>query len=271
MVRRPADERTADSPVFEKQKAAGAVRVLGLARAEAGLADERRLLVAEDAGDRHTRDRLGARQAIPLAARPDQGQHPAGDLECGEQLRIPVQRVQVHQLRPARVGHVGNVKTTVGTARQVPHQERVDVAEQCVSALGQLARLANVVEDPADLQAAEVAGKRQARARPEELDTRPLDVTRQVLRDARVLPDECVTQRLARTPIPHDCRFALVRDADSGQVARFQPARPKGTGDHRLRVAPDLGRVVLHPAGLRIDLSHARAETRRRCVWTRRR
>ena len=39
-----------------------------------------------------------------------------------------------------------------------------------------------------------------------------------------------------------------------GKVAGRQPAFASAPDDHALRVAPDLGRIMLDPAGLRIDL-----------------
>ena len=48
--------------------------------------------------------------------------------------------------------------------------------------------------------------------------------------------------------------LALVRDADRGEVAGRSPARQRLGRDAGLR-GPDLGRVVLDPAGLRKDLA----------------
>src|SRR5436853_307969 len=53
---------------IQQQEASGAVRVLRLAGPEAGLSDEGRLLIAEDAADRDAVDRLDARLAVLLAA-----------------------------------------------------------------------------------------------------------------------------------------------------------------------------------------------------------
>ena len=55
-------------------------------------------------------------------------------------------------------------------------------------------------------------------------------------------------------PVPHDGGFALVGDADGGEVARPQSALLQRLGDDFAGAAPDLVGVVLHPSGLRIDL-----------------
>ena len=53
MVSRPNFESTVFSPVFISMEAAGAVGVLRFSWLEAGLADQRGLLIAEIAGDRN--------------------------------------------------------------------------------------------------------------------------------------------------------------------------------------------------------------------------
>jgi len=108
-----------------QQETAGAVGVLGLADLEAGLADERGLLVTEDARDRHSLHGFQVRLAVRLARRPDCGQHGAGDAERAEQVRVPVELLQVHQLSAAGVGAVGDVEP----AGQMPDQKGVDGAE----------------------------------------------------------------------------------------------------------------------------------------------
>src|SRR5205809_937141 len=62
-----------------EQEAAGAVGVLRVAAGEARLAEQRRLLVAEDAGDRPPADRRAGRLAIGLAGGADLRQQSARD------------------------------------------------------------------------------------------------------------------------------------------------------------------------------------------------
>jgi len=49
--------------------------------------------------------------------------------------------------------------------------------------------------------------------------------------------------------LPHDRRFALVRDTDRHEIACAQPARGKGRASHIDRRSVDLVRIVLHVAG----------------------
>ena len=84
------------APVFMQHEAAGAVGVLGHAGLEAGLAEERGLLVAGDAGDRDRRaeqTRLGL--AIDLARRAHLRQHRARHAEELQQLVVPSPAVDV--------------------------------------------------------------------------------------------------------------------------------------------------------------------------------
>ena len=125
----------------EQQEVAGAVRVLGLAHREAGLAEERRLLVAEVAGDGDALDRRRAAASPYTCARAlDLGEHRPRHADGVEQLLVPVLGRQVHQHRAAGVGDVGDVQAAVGAAGEVPDDPGVHVAEQQVARLGALAR-----------------------------------------------------------------------------------------------------------------------------------
>ena len=72
---------------------------------------------------------------------------------------------------------------------------------------------------------------------------------------AAILPDDRVVDGLAGGPVPHQRGLALVGDADGGDVRR----RQAGLGERLARGGElrreDLLRIVLHPAGLRIDLA----------------
>src|SRR5262249_41705181 len=68
---------------------------------------------------------------------------------------------------------------------------------------------------------------------------------------AAALPDDGVEDRAPALAVPDHRGLALVGEADRGDLG--------GVGDdlaeHLERRLPDLVRVVLHPAGLRIDLA----------------
>ncbi len=191
-----------------QQEAAGAVGILGLARREACLAHKRRLLVSEDPGNRHAvcGSEHGGRWR-------DARQHGARDAECGEQHVVPIQRREVHQLRAAGVGDVRQVQTG-----EVPQQPTVDRAEREVACLRASARIGHVVEQPAQFQRAEVAGKRQAGLRAKPVLAAGARVLRHQRIHARVLPDDRVVHRRAGGAVPQQRGLALVGDADRGEV-----------------------------------------------------
>jgi hypothetical protein len=60
--------------------------------------------------------------------------------------------------------------------------------------------------------------------------------------------------RLARLAIPQHGRLALIRDPDPRDVGRGQPGLPERFLCGLQLRRPNLGRVVLHPAGVGKDL-----------------
>ena len=76
-----------------QQKTAGAIRVLGLAGAEAGLAHQRRLLIAQNARDGNAPHGFESGLAVRLAARRDARQNAPRDAERAQQFRVPIERL----------------------------------------------------------------------------------------------------------------------------------------------------------------------------------
>ena len=70
-------------------------------------------------------------------------------------------------------------------------------------------------------------------------------------RGAAVLPDERVMDGLARLRVPGDHRLALVGDPDRVHLGALDPRVDDRLYGDPSRYLPDLGRVVLDPAGLR--------------------
>src|SRR4029077_10930500 len=215
-------------PGVEQHEVAGAVGVLGFARCKTGLPEEGRLLIAEvrahgyDAADRTIRLRLPV--DLLIARRPDLGQHGPRDLDLAQQLRVPIQRLEVHQHGARRVAVVGAVRPTLGPTRQPPDDPGIDVAEQKVPTLGRRAGARNVVEDPLDFRPGEIGGDdKTGLALDQWLDT----VVDQLLTDvdrARVLPHDRVVDRLPGLLLPDHRGLALVGDADARDLVGLDPA-----------------------------------------------
>src|SRR5262249_49613870 len=138
----------------QQEEAARPVRVLRHARLDAALAEERRLLIAGDAGDRDRRAEHVGRRLAERAARGQDGREDVrGHVEEAEERRIPGLRVDVEEERARRVGGIGRVPPAAG---ELPEEPGVDRAEAELAGRRPLARAADVVEHPADLRAGEV-------------------------------------------------------------------------------------------------------------------
>ncbi len=239
----------------EEHEVAGAVGVLGRADVEARLPEGRRLLVAEDAGDRDVDEDARLARAVDLGRRADLGQHRERDADRLGGRGVPVEGAQVHQQGARGVRDVGDVDAAVARAPgEVPQQPRVDGAEEQLPGLGARAGALDVVEDPARLGPGEVRRERQPGHVLEAFDAA---VAGELVADrlrAGVLPDDGVVDRLAGRPVPHDGRLALVGDADSRDVGGVEVGLAECPTDDGAGVLPDLHGVVLDPARAREDL-----------------
>ncbi len=114
-------------------------------------------------------------------------------------LRIPFEGSDIHQLRAARIGDVGDVAAAGG---QVPDEPAVDGAEQDVAGGGFFAGARNGIEKPAQLQAGEVARQRKAGLVAQAVVAA---VARELGDDGihpRILPDEGIVQGLSGASCP---------------------------------------------------------------------
>src|SRR5207237_1136317 len=197
---------------------------------------------------------VGLPVELLVARRPDLPQYRPRHLDLAEELRIPVERLEVHQHRARGIAVVGDVRPTLGPAGQPPDDPGIDVAEEQVAALGRSTGARDVVEDPLDLRPREVGGHDQSGLG---LDGRLDAVVDQLLTDvdgAGVLPDDGVVNRLAGLLLPDHGGLALVGDADARELVGLDAFLLHRALDHALRLLPDLHRVVLDPTGLGINL-----------------
>src|SRR5262249_16189178 len=158
------------------------------------------------------------------------------------------------QLGSAGVGNIGDVCTTLAGAREVPDEERINVAKKKITCFCGGPGAFDMLENPADFQTTEIRRKWQARFAAESVLPARFCELSNIICDSCVLPYQGICHGLAGFAIPHDGGFPLISDSDRGQVPR-----PEARFRHRLRdycacVLPDLLRIVLDPAGLRVDL-----------------
>src|SRR6185295_6172878 len=229
----------------EQQEAAGAVGRLGHARREAGLAEQRRLLVARDPGDRERRvEQPRCRRAIDPAVLVNLRQDRIGHAEQCAQLGVPAVGANREQRGAAGVGDVGGVDRAAG---QPPQEEAVDRAERELAARRALPRPGDMVEHPGDLGGREIGVEQQAGpVADQRLRAVGLEPGAAPAR-ASVLPDDGAMDRFAGCAVPHHRGLALVGDSDRRDSADVDSGeRLPGDGE---RVAPDVLGVVLDPAG----------------------
>ena len=224
----------------------GAVGVLRHARLEAGLPEERGLLIAGDAahgnGESGSRIRVGDPEAA--TARAHFRQAALRHAERLAELARPGQLTDVVEQRAARVRRVGGVHPTAGEPVQDP---RVDRAEREVRP----GLDAAFPQQPGELRGREVRVEHEPGAPSNERLQARLAVRVAVGGGSAVLPDDGAVHRSPGRAAPHDDRLTLVRDAD----ARHGLARGRGRrGDLRKRGegrGPDLLGIVLDPTRLR--------------------
>jgi len=237
-----------------QQEAASAVGVFGFAGFETSLADKGGLLIAENPGDGHVFYVRFFRESVIFAAGANCRKHGSRDSEGVEKFLVPGQCLEIHQLRAAGIGNIGDVDAALGTAGEVPEQEGVNVAENGVVGLGEFADTFYIFENPANLEATEICGEGQAGLGAKTVLTSGLCQLRDVIGDAGVLPDESVCEGLAGFAIPDDGGFALIGDADRGQVLGLEISFRHRFEYHFAGTLPDFFRVVFDPTGLGINL-----------------
>ena len=137
---------------------------------------------------------------------------------------------------------------------QVVYEETVHRARTQLAAFRSLPRARDLLQNPLHLCAGKIRVRHQARAltngRFHPLAQKPLHQRR----GAATLPNDRSAYGLARLPIPHERGFALIGDADGGDIPHVHPG-----SFHRRAQRLDLRMqnvhgIVLHPARARINL-----------------
>ena len=117
---------------------------------------------------------------------------------------VPVERREIHELRAAGIGDIGDVKAALVSAGQVPDQPAVDVAEQRVAGLRPSRARRAHYPGARQLEAGEIAGERQAGLGAEAVLAAVAGEMRDEPIGARVLPDQRVVQRFAGGAVPQE-------------------------------------------------------------------
>ena len=154
----------------------------------------------------------------------------------------------------AGVGDVGDVESAIGAAGKVPGEKGIDRTENYFTGFGLLPDARHMLQQPADLQAAEIGAERKSGLAAKTIRPALAGKFGDVVIDARVLPDQRVGHGLAGFPVPEDGSLTLVGDADRGQIGSAKVAAFQSLRNDVLGGPPDFLGIVLHPSRLRINL-----------------
>ena len=228
------DRRIAD---IHHHRGAGAVGGLGHAWAMATLPEQRRMAVAEYAGDGN------AAVAAEIAVRAENGlgHERGGDAEQVEQLRAPCQRAQLHQLRAAGVGGVGEVFA----AGEAVNEVTVNGAQAQFTLFSARFQILPLRKEGTHLACGEVGREVEPGDLMDALGMRRQFPAGRLA--AHILPDDGRADRFSAGGVPQNSGLALVGDGDGGDVLRA--CLVDEVVDERLYVVPDLRGIVFNAAG----------------------
>ena len=139
-------------------------------------------------------------------------------------------------------------------AGQVPNQPGVHRTEQKIAGFRQLCRLRNILQYPADFCRGKIRIYRQSCLFAEHIFQPLLLQGIAVRRSPAALPYNRRTNRPAAAFIPKHSRFPLVRNANRRNLRRGNTLLFQHSPRRFQLCLPNLRRIMLHPAGLRIIL-----------------
>ena len=224
---------------YRQREGAGAKRDLGLPRTETAVAEQRGLLI-DDAC--HQRNPTAFRNTEPADGRAYRGQQFHRHTKQPAQVSVPFPGGEIHQTGARGGDDIGGIFSA-----QPVEEKCIAGAKPQSPALRKGRRSRHVIQNPAQFRRRKIRIKRQPGALQRErfraLGLKPVDDTL----GAVVLPDDGVAHRRAAVGVPGDDGLALIGDASRADVSRAVE-----TAFHRRE---QFARIVLNPAGLRIDLT----------------
>ncbi|GBD36932.1 hypothetical protein HRbin36_02061 [bacterium HR36] len=146
-------------PDVEQGKTASAVGVFCLARRKRRLTHQSSLLIAQIACNRHI-CQFALRYTVNLTAGADLWQHRWWNAERLQNVRVPLQSVEVEQQCAASVSDIGKMPTASYPAGQVPDEPAIHSAEQDFAIFYRPTVLGQGVEQPTNFRAAKVSSQR---------------------------------------------------------------------------------------------------------------
>ena len=257
---RPCGDRPGELADVREDERPGAVGRLHLAGREAALAEERRLLVAGDAGERHGR----AEQRSPRRRRRQEGttvgRIDAVDGEELEQLVVPGPRLEVEQHRARRVREVGDVRRS---RRSGSRRSRSRPSRRRAPRCGRVR--------PARIHSSFVAEKYGSQTRPVRSRTSSAGSSahRAAVRRSCQTIAGCTGRPLARSHTTVVSRWFVIPIAPSSSAPI--PASASAAAAVRRTLSQSSSGIVLDPARPGIAAARSRGSRARRPAGRRRR
>ena len=150
---------------IHQHKAAGAVGIFGFSGLEAGLAEQRRLLVSRRPRDGNGRaKKLRQRLAVNTAAGPDLREHTLGDVQLCQNFIVPAKGVDVEQHGTRGVGKVRHMGFSAG---ELPDEPCLHGAEQQLAPLRPRPDARHILQNPAQLGTGKIGVDDQTGLAPE--------------------------------------------------------------------------------------------------------
>ena len=174
------------------------------------------------------------------------GQQRARNVEQCQQRVIPAQFVDIKQHRARGVAHVRHMASA-----QLEGEPAVDRAKGQLALFRARTHAGQVLQQPGQLGGGKIGVQFKPGALPDE---RGMAAGAQQVaggRGAPVLPHDGRADGAARAAVPQHRRFALIGNADGGNVGAGQALLVQHLARHGKLAFPDVGGIVFHPAGLR--------------------
>ena len=139
-------------------------------------------------------------------------------------------------------------------ARQIPDQPAVNRSEQQPSLSGKFPASRDMVKDPLQLCGRKIRVRNQSGLLPDSV-SKP--ILNQLLHDRScppALPDDRIVDRFSGIPVPYNRCLALICDTDRRNIFRTCSDPAHGLRRNTDLSRPDLHRILLDPARVRINL-----------------
>ena len=216
------------------------------ARCEATLTDGGRLLVTRHTanGDGGTKQSGFRRAEIPRAIAHFR-QDGFRDAKQPQQIRIPNATADIEQHGARGIGGIGRMHAP---AREAPQQKAIHRAESKRTAFRRRPRARDIIQHPGELCRGEIGIGQQAGAfRQQRLMPLGAEFCAGI-RGAAVLPDNGAMQAAPRSAIPKQRGFALIGNADAGDIGCAAACFLQSLTQACNGALPDILRLMLNPA-----------------------